>query len=284
MYHTTNDTTTQTGTATATVICDSVSPAGQRLTTLELVYPRFIHSEFMTHRMFSRNAASSRATPTRTLLKEVEDDPVMPTVWRKNRPGMSGGEEFSEGYHDTFERAWKNAARNARITASRLAELGLAKESVNRLIEPFVRIRTLVTATEWFNFFKLRLDEAHVQPEMFELASAMEEAMEKSDPVERRYHVPYVEKVHLINVESQTPSRDDMMVSAARCARVSYLSHDGKQTTALADLHLADKLLRDGHMSPFEHAATALNDSQVMKYNLRGWVSLRYAFEKGGTR
>ena len=280
MYHTTNDTTQTVGAATATVICDSESPAGKRITTIELVYPRFIHSELMTHRAFSRNAASSRATPTRVLLKEVEEHPVMPSVWRKNKPGMSGGEEFSEGYNETFERAWKNAARNARLVAERFANYGLAKESVNRLLEPFLRIRVLVTATEWENFVNLRLDKAHVQPEMYELACAILKSMNKSNPVRRRYHVPYVEKVHLINEESQTPSRDDMMVSAARCARVSYLSHDGKQTTALADLHLADKLLKDHHMSPFEHACLALSDGEEARFNLRGWQSLRYAFEK----
>ena len=49
----------------AEVLIDSVNPAGQRLTTFVLRFPRFVLSEFNTHRMFSRNASSSRAIPTR---------------------------------------------------------------------------------------------------------------------------------------------------------------------------------------------------------------------------
>lgn len=281
MYHTTNDTTQTVGTATATVICDSRSPAGKRITTFELVYPRFIHSELMTHRMFSRNAASSRATPTRVLLKEVEENPVMPAVWRKNRPGMSGGEEFDEHYSAYFRGLWDKAAQRARIAAASMAHMGLAKETVNRLLEPFLRIRTLVTATEWDNFFLLRRDKAHVQPEMYELATAMWDALMKSKPVKRHYHLPYMEE-DLPGKALSTPSREYTLASAARCARVSYLTHEGAETTMLKDQKLAGQLLRNRHLSPFEHIAIALNDPDEARFNLRGWQSFRYGIERGG--
>ena len=58
----------------ARVLLDSVSPGGVRLVTMEVRYPRFIHAEFMTHRMFSRNAGSSRALPIRKMIAAVRDE------------------------------------------------------------------------------------------------------------------------------------------------------------------------------------------------------------------
>lgn len=274
MYHTENDTTVEYGNAVATVIADSVSPAGKRITTLELVYPRFIHAEFLTHRAVSRNAASSRATPTAVLLKEVGENAVYPSIWRKNQPGMRGGEELSKSAQESAAYAWKNAARNARLAAERLANLGVAKETVNRLLEPFARIRTLVTATEWDNFFKLRLDKEHVQPEMYELAFAMKQAMAISTPIERRYHLPYVGNGGASELCGNFP----LLMSAARCARVSYLTHDQKRPDELKDYQLAIRLKESEHMSPFEHPAFALSaDSSCA--NFRGWQSYRYRLE-----
>lgn len=77
------------------VLKDSVAPCGKRLTTWELTYPRFVHAELMTHRLFSRNSASSRAIPTEKLIERVEKDPAMPIFWGKNQKGMQAEVEMS---------------------------------------------------------------------------------------------------------------------------------------------------------------------------------------------
>ena len=153
-------------TITAKIIADSISPAGARLTTLQLRYPRFIHAEFMTHRMFSRNASSSRAIPVERLIQDVLDDPAMPVFWGKNQPGMQaredhhalvGGEGVS-GYDHfddsiTREAAWLISRGIAIQHAREFAKAGYHKQIVNRLLEPFSHINVVVTATEWENFF-----------------------------------------------------------------------------------------------------------------------------------
>ena len=155
---------------TAKIIADSISViTGIRLTTMELSYHRYIHSEFMTHRMFSRNASSSRAIPIKKLLEQVKNDPMMPIHWGSNKPGMQAGEELKGEDLHVAQREWINAANNAVDTASHLQELGLHKQIANRLLEPFLAIKVVVTATEWENFFKLRIHK-DAQPEIQELA------------------------------------------------------------------------------------------------------------------
>lgn len=275
MYHTENPTTQKVGQAVATVICDTTWKNYPRITTLELVYPRFIHSEFLTHRAFSRNASSSRATPVERMIREVEENPVVPAVWKRNISGMAGGEPLppltQEHASCEWEWAWKNAAASAR----ELAKLGVAKEHVNRLLEPFSRIRTLVTATEWDNFFALRLDEVHVQPEMYDLALAMKQAMDASIPRERQFHLPYIDMDDVA-----WPGLNTVKRSVARCARVSYLTHEGREPNDDADLRLAERLLKSGHMSPFEHQARAYDPEQFLA-NFKGWASYRHQIEGG---
>lgn len=281
MKYTTNTTTRRIGSAIATVIADSVAPAtGKRITTIELVYPRIIHGELMTHRAFSRNAASSRATPVRCMLREVFDTPYVPTTWLENKPGMAGGAPLDD------ERAAQATGAVARLRhaaldcVTTLLELNVSKQQANRYLEPFMLTRTLVTATEWANFFKLRLDREHVQPEMYELACAMRDAMDASEPVTRKLHLPYVTDY----VSSRGGGFGDaaaVCTSVARCARVSYLTRHETPTETQKDIELAQRLLRDEHMSPFEHQAVAL-DECAPAANLRGWSSLRRALEELG--
>lgn len=274
--HSRNATTTMVGQATATVIEDTMSPSGVRLTTLELVYPRYIHSELMTHRMFSRNASSSRATPLKVTLDEVCLDPVFFDFVGKNQKGMVAAEPLNDVLVDDFKTDWESLGI---MVASHVAKMnekyGIHKQTLNRALEPWLRIRTLVTATEWDNFFKLRLSPS-AQPEIQSLARAMKTAMEKSDPKEGVMHFPYL-KFH----EKDLPISTQKKVCAARCARVSYARHDGKETTTEEDVKLAKNLFDAGHMSPFEHVATWGLEStpDEFNFNLRGWRSVRWDAE-----
>lgn len=222
--------------------------AGTEIHTLELKYPRFIHAEFMTHRVFSRNASSSRAIPTDKLLKQIAEYPAMPIHWGKNQPGMQAREELPDGIIE-----WSNAASDACNYARSFNEVGYHKQIVNRLTEPFQFIKVVVTATEWDNFFKLRLHE-DAQPEIHELARCMLEAMEKSEPTyleEDEWHLPYI----LDGERIQVPLEAQKRASVGRCARVSYQNHDNTNPVISKDIELHDILLGAGHMSPFEHQA-----------------------------
>lgn len=257
-------------TIAAKVIADSIADGCPRITTLQLRYPRFIHSEMMTHRAFSRNASSSRAIPVDRLIKDVVDDPAMPIHWGSNKPGMQAGEEVKETYW--CEEEWLNARDDAVYRAKEMVALGLHKQIVNRILEPFAHINVLVTATDWDNFFALR-DHPDAQPEIAELALAMREAMAGSEPE----HLPYG--------EWHTPYEPCGFkeVSAARCASVSYKTVDGKPMTVDKALAIYDKLAGSDpkHLSPFEHVATPCPFGDKEKTgNFTRWEQWRYSVER----
>lgn len=257
-------------TYTAKIIQDSIHQ-GKRITTMELKYPRFIHSQMLTHRAFSRNSGSSRAIPVERLIQEVEADPVNPLFWGANRPGMQATEELPHPDLEVAQRAWEDARAAALQYARRLAGLGAHKQIVNRLLEPFQHISTIVTATDYGNFFNLRIEDT-AQPEIQAIAKAMKEAMDASTPVETTRHLPYVRPEE---IEQFLPT-DLEMISAARCARVSYLNHDGTTPDVERDLKLARSLREHRHLSPFEHQAVAAGGKY---FNLDGWKSQRYVME-----
>ena len=268
LNHTKNSSSTRVGNCMATVIASTKNPNNNiTVTTFELIYPRFIHSEFMTHRMFSRNASSSRAIPIKRLIEEAT---VMPTHWMQNSKGMVNNVEITDRTKvGQYANAWKLARKEAISNAERLESLGLHKQIVNRLLEPFSFIKVVVTATEWDNFFKLRLaDDA--EPHMRDLATAMKKAMSKVYPVMGFIHAPYCEEWEKI-----------IHLSAARCARVSYNKHDGTPPSTDDDFKLAESLIKGGHMTPFEHFCYASSSSKKFYANLKGWYSARYKFEHG---
>ena len=255
-------------TISAKIVADSLSPSGVRLTTLELQYHRFVHSEMMTHRMFSRNASSSRAIPVEKMLRQVKNYPAMPIHWGKNQPGMQAREECSELIRGcTREQQWESVAKWSVHKARLFSEAGYHKQIVNRLTEPFQWIKVIVTATEWDNFFKLRLHK-DAQPEIRVLAEHMKKAMDESTPTELQpgeWHLPYVD-CNEFDIKEEA-----LKCSVARCARVSYLNHDNSTPDVEKDIKLADMLLEAGHMSPFEHQGTPMDFSGVQEwYDLKG--------------
>lgn len=255
-------------TITAKVILDSISPAGARITTLQLMYPRFIHAEFMTHRMFSRNASSSRAIPVAKMIEQVRTNPAMPIHWGMNQPGMQAREEVSE-LGQAME-LWHDAAHAAADIAEQMNALGLHKQVANRILEPFQHIHVIVTATEWENFFKLRLN-PDAEPNIQMLAREMKIMMNASTPVPSSFHTPYLTREEIDWIDAE----DAFMVSAARCARVSYLTHDGDKPAFAKDLELALKLRESGHASPFEHVACSTGYPNEANANFHGWKSFR---------
>jgi thymidylate synthase ThyX len=249
-----------------------------------------IHSEFMTHRTISRNASSSRAIPVKKQIQMVIDNPAVPLAFTKNQKGMQGGEALSGDVLQHAYTAWLDARDAAVIQAQILADLEVHKQYANRILEPFSHITVVATATDWNNFFALRCHEM-AQPEIHDLADKMYAAREANIPTvlkEGQWHLPFCnidDECEIYNGYFEGAATNEQIVeimikrSVARCARVSYMNHDGTETTVEQDLQLYDRLLGSSpiHASPAEHQAQALNMnySAYVNGNLRGWIQYR---------
>lgn len=265
------------------IVADSISPSGVRITTFELEYPRIIHSELMTHRLLSRNAMSSRAIPIKKMIEQVQQNPAMPVKFGKNQPGMQDAGEHSAQLGDGYsaEEWWKLAGLSAARFAAEFADAGYHKQIANRLLEPYQRMKTVVTATDWNNFFWLRVD-PDADPTIYELAKAMKEASDNSipDPLEPgQWHTPYVDHVYgfediddkecavfegycVLDEENKPVMlalEEALAISASCCAQVSYRVLNTSKEKAL-DIY--EKLVSGNkvHASPFEHQATPMSE------------------------
>jgi hypothetical protein len=290
----------------AKVLADSVSPAGHRLTTLEATFPRFVLAEFNTHRVFSRNSASSRAIPVAKQLRRVLDDPYVPIEFGSNKPGMQAGPALAGTDRDAAEGEWLaarddavrhvlglitspgNVAEHDDLHACLEAAQGLLrqppsewlnvhKQVANRLLEPFMWHTVIVSSTTWDNFFNLRCH-PDAQPEIRLVATKMRDAVERSVPTRLEpdeWHLPLVGEAE----RAEASSLDELAkISIGRCARVSYLTHAGTRDLA-ADVTLYDRLLESGHMSPMEHAARPMtpaeHEQSEWSGNFQGWIAHR---------
>lgn len=265
------------GNIVAKIVADSVNTNGNRITTFELEYPRFIHSELMTHRLFSRNAMSSRAVPVSKMIEQVRNNPATPIHWGKNQSGMQARTEHTEDVLDNTGEAfsvqdwWYLSAEEAASSAEAMEEAGYHKQIVNRLLEPFQMMKTVLTATEFSNFFWLRLDE-DAQPEIHELALCMKSAYDESNPELLKageWHTPYVEhyryedglKYGVEDSEGYTrfvTTKEAIAISSSCCAQVSYRNIDNSFEKAMK---VYERLGVGGskiHASPFEHVATPM--------------------------
>jgi hypothetical protein len=257
------------------ILADSVA-SGVRLTTVQATYPRIIHSEVMTHRVLSRNAASSRAIPVSKSIERVLADPFIPEAFAANVRGMQGGAELDEEGQRLARANWKIGLDAAVKAAEGLAALGTHKHWANRLLEPYSWITTVITATEWDNFFALRCHPM-AAPEFQKIAGMMRDAMAASEPIERgpgSWHLPFVGYEGGVREDYDVSDVMTLVkLSVARCARVSYLTHDGKRDVD-ADLSLYAKLTSASppHLSPCEHAARVATDDDVERFSR--WVPL----------
>lgn len=263
---------------TAKIIQDSVYK-GKRITTFELEYPRFIHSEFMTHRVFSRNAASSRAIPIDAMHRQILADPAMPVSWGKNQPGMQAKEDLPPEHTEIAKQIWAKACKDAVHWSSKLANLGAHKQIANRITEPFMNMKTVMTTTQVENWFWLR-NHTDADPTIHELAKVMLEAMDNSTPMELvsgEWHVPYIHREIVENKLTYSTNNtlltleEAKKVSASCCAQVSYRKNDDSLEKALM---IYDKLINSSpqHASPIEHQATPITKTHLSDcYNPKDW-------------
>lgn len=290
------------------IAADSISPAGTRATTFVVTVPRIILPEWNTHRMFSRNSASSRAVPIDRIIERVMSDPFIPIYWGKNQKGMQAAEEVGQAEKLVAEMKWLAARDNAIESVKALQEVEIHKQIANRLLEPWMWTTIVVTATEYENFFNLRNHEA-AQPEIRRIAAMMEEAYRKSEPQRLRvgeWHLPFVEfadrawfshpssRAEAAMKRGGDEESADMLlaqVSASRAASVSYYRIDERKL-AHEELDRFDRLTLParqgtgpGHWSPAEHPMQALA-TPVQIGNVKGFMQLRkfYPGESGEVR
>jgi len=256
--------------------------SGDILHTVLLRYPRWIHAELMTHRMFSRNAASSRAIPALKIIEDIIADPALPIVWTKNQKGMQGYELLSHMAEEDARRCWLRAMNAAIVEARYLIDLGAHKQIVNRILEPYSHITVLVSSTNWTNFLALRDHEAaepHIQILAREVRKALEGAeVQTLQPGEM--HLPFIGNEADWNGDPD----DAITLSVARCASTSYKTVDGFDMTLerATEIYKGLTATTPIHASPFEHVAKA--DGKIaglgwkqphLHGNFTGFVQLR---------
>jgi len=257
------------------ILLDSITECGHRLTTWESTFPRIVLAEVNTHRDLSRNSASSRAIPVDKRIAAIKADPFVPEQFGRNKKGMQH-DEVLEGPDDHNAReAWRRAMLGGIGEARVLSHFGVHKQLANRLLEPFAWHTAVISATETDNFKHLRVNPA-AQGEFQRIAEWMMRLRAESEPTRAAvgyWHLPYVygpggKPMNPEDIDWATEYYGDKWlevlakVSVARCARVSYLTQNGKREPA-EDLGLFDRLVGPGHLSPLEHAARPMDADEL---------------------
>jgi len=269
----------------AQVIAASTTPNSPPLYTVRVRVPRIIWAEIMTHRALSRNARSSRAVPVHKVIAEVIDRPFVPWHWTGNKPGMQGTPDYDKEvrnpmwhHTDLRENVWESAMHQAVRHAKAFADAGYHKQVCNRLLEPFMWIDALITATDWANFFWLR-DHEDAEPHLRDAARLIKQAMDAAEPEHLQpgeWHLPYVTKAEREDHELDLLLR----MATERAARISYEPFDADKVKTGPSLY--EKLISGDrlHASPFEHQATPDTydgewQNPHLHGNLRGWIQHR---------
>lgn len=280
------------------ILADSYGTHSPRLTTMFAAPAKMIIGERNRHRMFSLSDRSSRAVPTRKLIAEVRERPAMPAKFKKNVPGMAGGEELT-GWELRFaELRWNEIARKAASIAEEAADAGEAKETANRHLDPYIHFHTVMTGVEdcWLNFFGLRLDK-HADPTIVELAEACWAVWNEGNPQKLaagEWHLPLVDAQDYPEIwkfDKDGTVEYLKKVSAGRCAHTSYLDFETNERMTIEKALKVYAQLVDKkhalHASPLEHQATpdrvyieAMEQSQLwcspeLHGNLPGWIQFR---------
>jgi len=265
----------------AKIIADSISPSGQRMTTFEIEYPRFILAELNTHRMLSKNSASSRAIPVKAMHAQINESPATPVYWGKNQAGMQAKAELEGSDLSMVKYLWGKAKEDALHWAAAMVGLELHKQIANRITEPWMTMKTVISGTEWANLYWLR-NHADAQPEFRELASTMYAAHKASVPQKLKpgeWHVPYVnttrrvldgELIYSDASGMDIPATEARIISASCCAQVSYRKNDDSFDKALK---IYKQLLEStpAHASPVEHQATPMDINTMCSFEPETW-------------
>ncbi len=273
----------------ATILADSISVAGKRLVTLDLTFPMFVQPQVLRHRAFSFSVQSTRAVPLREQIRRVREEPCVPLRWGAAQKGMVAKEELSMEDEARARGDWTYLARYVSFFVEDHF-MNAHQEVAARLLMPFQWCRMIVSATEWDNFFALRID-PHAQAEVRLLAEAIRDAMATSTPRQLGYdewHLPLIDDEDRAWADDRSENRLEenqllCLISAGRCARVSFLQHDGTRNPA-RDLALAKKLSGDAHWSPLEHQAAPLADPNERSGNFVGFKQHRKLYEHEGNR
>jgi len=293
--------------------CDSINDKGIRLTTFVVTFPRIILAEFNTHRVFSRNSASSRAIPVRKQIRAVLDDPFIPAEFGTDQPGMQAGTPLGKDKYEIAKNIWLQQRDKAvhgalelmtspNYVSEKMSELDgdlvaaatqicdeyvdkdsnvrkredlltVSKGLANRLLEPFMWHTVVVTSTEWSNFFALRAN-LMAQLEIRTAAEMMLELYKSQQPTPLKKGEWHLPFIKPGELKWVHDNKlDAVKVSSGRSARVSYMTHDGKRDYE-EDIKLYNRLASAGHMSPAEHVATPSGDSKFHG-NFRGWMQHR---------
>lgn len=268
-------------TITAKLIAYSQAPNKQTVATFEIEYPRFVHGELMTHRMFSRNAMSSRAVPVNKMIDLVKYSPAIPIHFGQNQPGMQAEKELDVFAKEKVQGLWYSCAEAVAGYAGEMDYYDAHKQVVNRILEPFQTMKSVVTSTEWDNFFYLRNHE-DAQPEIKRLAEVMLECFENEDPVQLTsddWHTPYFGEGYWLK-GCGVPLEDALAISSSCCAQVSFRQLDDTLEKAK---RIYERLVESKpvHASPFEHQA-----SPIREHEPEDWVNYvgdSTSWEKGVT-
>lgn len=274
-------------TITAKIIEHSRAVNGKELFTVQLTYPRFIHAEVLTHRDKSRNASSSRAIPVKKLIDATLADPAFFVHIGKNQSGMQAKEEVSDEVREIFHREWVELAGIVASYVNRWSTCyDIHKQVANRALEPWQHIHVVLSGTEWENMDSLR-DHEDAQPEFQALQKAIIAARNASTPrqlgdnelIADGWHLPYVTQAE--RDEFWDAPEYLARVSTARCARVSYLTHDGENPDMKKDLDLFMRLVGGVplHASPTEHPAYGLPNATDRCKNYVGFHQFRATVE-----
>lgn len=261
----------------AKILKDSITKNGNRVTTFELEYPRYIHSQIMTHRVASKNCASSRAIPIQKNIDFIKENFEYP-MWTLSKSGMQGDTLNDKDLTEKANALWYKAFEYMSSVVLELKDLGIHKQNANRLLEPFQTIKVVFTSSLLENFFKLRIH-PHAQLEIQEIACKMRDCLNASTPTlleDNMWHLPYIDyEVDWGNVEEVEKAKK---ISASCCAQVSYRKLDQTEEKAL-DIY--DKLINGDilHGSAFEHVCRPLKDNEEQLGNLIGFRQLRHDIE-----
>lgn len=261
-----------------------------QIATFEVFIPRCILAEMNTHRIFSRNTGSTRAIPTKRSIQNIKDAPFIPFYFGENKKGMQSKTLMSPTKAFLAKQVWNTHRIFTLWCTAALAKLGLHKQWTGRLSEPHSYVRQVITATSFDNFFGLRIDK-DAQPEIIVAAYLMRQQLSLSKPKSlspaystqsHGWHLPYITES-----ERQRFKNDPLFLaklSAARCARTSYLTQEGAEPNIEKELATFKKLVNSDpiHASPLEHQAYALNSINDTSRNFKGFKQYREHYENSG--